>query len=250
MTEGGSRSTARASHRPKVSIITVVFNAGYMLADFLENVAPYRSADVELVILDGNSTDDTLQLLQQHNTQIDYWRSEPDEGIYDAMNKAVQFAKGQWLYFMGVDDRLLPGFTKMVNRLQQPDTIYYSKVIIWGEITGRPVKKYDLTKMVICHQSICYPASVFEHHRYNTGYKVSADHHLNMLIFADKRYQWAFVDELIGIYDTRGYSAVTKDIAFERDHDRILQRHLGWWTYIRYRFKKMKQERKQRKKQR
>lgn len=247
MIEGGVRLQTEAQKQPKVSIITVVYNAASLVPGFLENIAVFRSADVELIILDGNSTDGTLALLQQHSDKIDYWRSEPDNGIYDAMNKATQYAKGQWLYFMGADDKLLRGFTKAVDMLQQAETIYYGKVIIWGEVVGRPVKKYDFTKMVICHQSIFYPASVFTKYEYFTDYKVSADHYLNMLCFNDKRYHWHFIDQLMAVYDTRGYSAVTKDHAFEADYHNILKNQFGWWIYIRYRFKKYKQARKKRK---
>ena len=63
---------------------------------------------------------------------------------------------------LGADDRLLGGFNKAVNFLKQAETVYYAKVVLWGEIVGKPYKRYDFTKVEICHQSIFYPASVFK----------------------------------------------------------------------------------------
>jgi glycosyltransferase involved in cell wall biosynthesis len=240
MTEGGIRTIKAEKAIPRVTIITVTYDVALFLEDFLKNVLPYRSPEVELIILDGNSTDDTLSILQQYNNQIDYWRSEPDAGIYDAMNHATQYARGQWLYFIGADDRLLPGFNKAIKYLTNANTIYYGKVVFRGEVFDKKFKRYDFAKINICHQSIFYPASVFKHYQYNTTYKVFADHYLNMCCFTDKRYQWQFIDELMAVFDPRGYSSSTKDFAFEKDYYHNLRRQLGWWIYLRYRFREMK----------
>jgi len=240
MKEGGIRINNAERVMPKVTIITVTYNVALFFEDFLKNVLPYRSPNVELVILDGCSTDGTVNILQQYNNQIDYWRSEPDQGIYDAMNHATQYARGQWLYFIGADDHLLPGFNKALEYLIKSNSVYYGKVVFKGEVFDKQFKRYDFAKINICHQSIFYPASVFTHYQYNTAYKVFADHYLNMCCFSDKRYQWQFVDELIAVYDPRGYSSSTKDLTFEQDYQRNLRMQLGWWIYLRYRFRKLK----------
>lgn len=244
MIEGGIRNKSGQQIQPTVTIISVVFNAAGILKDFLQNTTSYRSPEIELIILDGSSTDGSINLLQTYDNQIDYWRSEPDQGIYDAMNRAIQYAKGKWLYFMGADDRLLSGFTKAVGMLKTPNTIYYGNAVVNGEVLGKPYNKYDLTKAEICHQSIFYPAELFKHYQYNTAYVVAADHHLNIRCFADKRYSWQYIDRLIVVYDTRGYSSTNKDVTFELDYNNIVQRHLGWWTYLRYRFRKYKHGRR------
>lgn len=240
MTEGGLRINNTEKTTPKVTIITVTYNVALFFEDFLKNVFPYRSADVELIILDGNSADGTLSILQQYNDRIDYWRSEPDAGIYDAMNHATRHARGQWLYFIGADDRLLSGFNEALKYLKKPNTVYYGKVVFNGEVFDKKFKRYDFAKINICHQSIFYPASVFKHYQYNAAYKVFADHYLNMCCFTDKRYQWVFIDELIAVFDPQGYSSSTKDPAFEQDFRRNLRRHLGWWIYLRYSFRTIK----------
>ncbi|MFD2148346.1 glycosyltransferase [Mucilaginibacter antarcticus] len=99
MTEGGKRLTGGNNTSPKITIITVVLNAAALLPGYLENVTRFLSDDIELVILDGASTDGTIDLLKQHPNSISYWASKPDGGIYDAMNQAVKYARGQWVYF-------------------------------------------------------------------------------------------------------------------------------------------------------
>ncbi len=244
MMQGGKRVAKAAPCIPKVSIISVVLNAALLVEELLLNVAPYLSDEIELILIDGGSTDGTLALFEKNNHLIGYWRSEPDGGIYDAMNKATKYARGKWLYFMGADDRLLGGFAKAIKLLSKPETVYYGKVVLWGEIVGKPYTRYDFTKVEICHQSIFYPASVFKNYRYDIRYKVSADHYLNIQCFTDKRYKWRFVDELMAIYDTRGFSASILDNAFRANYNAIVKSHLGWWVYIRYLFRTVKQKRR------
>ncbi|MCJ8208432.1 glycosyltransferase [Mucilaginibacter sp. RS28] len=246
MKEGGVRILSGVEHQPLISIITVTYNAAHLLPEYLNNVLPYVNAEVELVILDGNSTDGSIDILAQHNSKITYWRSESDQGIYDAMNKAISYAKGGWLYFMGADDRLLGGFGKMGRHLTQPATVYYAKVVFWGEIAGGALKKYDLTKIDICHQSIFYPRRVFDKYKYETRYPVYADQHLNLSLFGDRKFQWKFVDELVAIYDTRGFSAGSKDPEFDKHYDQMVKQHLGLWVYARHLFRVMKKGRRQR----
>ncbi|NCD70355.1 glycosyltransferase family 2 protein [Mucilaginibacter agri] len=247
MTEGGIRLQSEGKKQPKLSIITVVYNAVSLIPGFMENVLAYRSANVELVMLDGGSTDGTLELLQQYSNKIDYWRSEPDEGIYDAMNKAVEYTRGQWVYFMGADDRLLGGFNKVVNALRNSHVVYYAKVVLWGDIRGKAYKKYDFIKMEICHQSIFYPKKVFDYYQYETHYKILADQHFNIRCFADKRFKWQFLDDLVAIYDTRGFSANKVDTLYYQHYNHMVKKYLGLWVYTRYRFRKYKLMRKQNK---
>ena len=100
MQEGGKRLAEKAAARPKVSVISVVLNAAPLLQELLENLQPYLTTEIELVIIDGGSSDTTVELLKQSEHLVSYWRSEPDDGIYDAMNKATTYASGQWLYFL------------------------------------------------------------------------------------------------------------------------------------------------------
>lgn len=92
---------------PLVSIIVVAFRDRDEVACLIENIAPYLGPDVELVIIDGGSDDGTRELLQARNDEVDYWLSEPDGGIYEAMNKGIAAATGQYVLHLNAGDRLL-----------------------------------------------------------------------------------------------------------------------------------------------
>ena len=88
----------------KVTVVTVCRNCARMLEKTIESVETLSYPDIEYVIVDGASDDDTLNVIKQHEGKIDQWVSEPDRGIYDAMNKAVTMAKGDWVIFMNAGD--------------------------------------------------------------------------------------------------------------------------------------------------
>src|SRR5690348_134930 len=98
----------------KVSIIIPTYNPGKILVKALESVITQDYSNTELIVMDGGSTDGTVSLLQQYNIHIAYWKSEPDSGIYDAMNIGIAKATGTWLLFLGADDELMPGILSSV----------------------------------------------------------------------------------------------------------------------------------------
>ena len=88
----------------KVTVVTVCRNCARMLEKTIESVETLSYPDIEYVIVDGASDDDTLNVIKKHEGKIGQWVSEPDRGIYDAMNKAVTMAKGDWVIFMNAGD--------------------------------------------------------------------------------------------------------------------------------------------------
>jgi len=234
MITGGTRNTNFPGKQPRVSIITVVLNGERFINTYLQNVLGFLNADVELIMVDGNSTDKTVKALQQHSHAIDYWCSEPDAGIYDAMNKAVKLARGQWLYFMGIDDLLLNGFTEIQSRLMDAQTIYYGNVMSYGKLMERVYDAYFLTKLNICHQAIFYPRAVFNKYQYNTRYLVYADYYLNLQCWQDPGFIFMHCNNLIATFPGGGFSTYTRDLQFEEDRDWLFKNYLGPRVYYRY----------------
>jgi glycosyltransferase involved in cell wall biosynthesis len=105
--EGGSRSRARSLRPPIVSLIVVVFRDREELARLIAHLAPFRTPEVELIVIDGGSQDGSLELLAEQNLNIDFWISEPDRGIYDAMNKGIAAARGEYLLHINAGDELV-----------------------------------------------------------------------------------------------------------------------------------------------
>ena len=103
--EGGRKST---SSTPLLSIITVVLNHSASLERTIESVACQDDTKIEYIVIDGGSHDGCLDILKRREADISCWRSEKDQGIYDAMNKGIAVAQGEWLLFINADDWLEP----------------------------------------------------------------------------------------------------------------------------------------------
>ncbi|WP_336834262.1 glycosyltransferase family 2 protein [Sphingobacterium siyangense] len=92
----------------EISIIIATYNAGKVLRRCLDSIIDQLSTEVELIVIDGGSNDKTLDIIESYKDSISFKVSEPDSGIYDAWNKGIAKAKGNWIMFIGADDILLP----------------------------------------------------------------------------------------------------------------------------------------------
>lgn len=110
----------------KISIVTVAYNSGRTIADTLHSVARQTHQSIEHIIIDGASTDDTLSQVKLHGTRVDRLLSEPDRGIYDAMNKGLALASGEFVGFLNADDTLAAPDTvaRIANAAADVDVIY------------------------------------------------------------------------------------------------------------------------------
>ena len=109
--EGGQRikqDIIDRVERPTLSIITPVFNGEETLEKTIESVLAQKQADAEYVIVDGGSSDGTLEIIRGYEDEVDYWVSEPDYGIYDAMNRGVALTRGEVVGILNADDQYLP----------------------------------------------------------------------------------------------------------------------------------------------
>jgi glycosyltransferase involved in cell wall biosynthesis len=105
MTDAPSPSGSGEDRPPAISVVTVVRNGADVLARCLESVAGQTCPGVEHVVVDGASTDGTADVLRAWNERLSHWISEPDSGIYDAMNKGIALARGEWIHILNADDR-------------------------------------------------------------------------------------------------------------------------------------------------
>ena len=155
---------------PKVSIITVTYNAEKYLEATIQSVLEQTYSNIEYLIIDGQSKDKTLEIIKKYENQITTWISQPDKGLYDAMNKGIALATGDYLWFMNAGDEIFAKNTleKIFAREKEGD-IYYgdaqfltldkkeiglrSKVTphkLPTKLTWRSVQ----FGMVVCHQAI------------------------------------------------------------------------------------------------
>ncbi len=227
-----------------ISIIIVTYNADKFIENCLQSIAAQSFQNFELLIFDGKSTDNTINILKKYDHIISYWQSEPDNGIYDAMNKALIYAKGNWLYFLGADDVLLEGFSKMSNLLLNNKTLYYGFCLINNYPSGNKLTKYNLAKVNVCHHAVFYPAVIFKKYNYETRYKVYADHALNIQCWGDKTIKKKYYNLPIAIYNHDGYSSFSKDIFFKNEKLKWIKKYMGRLIYYRCLLKKGKEQKK------
>jgi glycosyltransferase involved in cell wall biosynthesis len=245
MIQGGGKQVGNdISKQPLISIIIATFNAGNVLKDAIQSIITFAPKDVELIVIDGNSTDNTIAVLKQYDKYITHWQSEADRGIYDALNKGLKLFKGRWVYFMGADDRLLIGFTDMMKVLKSPKTLYYGNVETDGPLFLGEFSEYRLAKYCVNHQTIIYPALVFEKYTFNTRYKVLADYALNIACWGDRTFTKKHYPFNIAFYSTKGYSSTTIDELFQIDKPSLIKKHMSRLTYLRFLLKRIKESHK------
>ena len=171
--------------KPRISIITVVYNSEDLIGSTIESIAAQTYENIEYVIVDGNSSDGTMKVIRK-SRRADVLISEPDDGLYDAMNKGIKAAGGDYVWFLNSGDQVYAPDTveKMVKGLVgSPDIIYGGTMIIDSE--GKEIGDRRLTPpsklswrsfrsgMLVCHQSILVKRELAP--LYNVEYRFSAD---------------------------------------------------------------------------
>jgi glycosyltransferase involved in cell wall biosynthesis len=179
---GGRHFLGTRGDNPKISVLTVVRNGAATLNRAIESVVGQLNDDIEYVIVDGASTDSTLEIIKAYEDRIAFWVSEPDHGIYDAMNKALAFARGDWIIFLGADDQLNPVLQDIAGDLRDTDAVYYGSVerTVAGGVRGGRFNRYRLMQENICHQAVFYPRRVYAAKPYDTDAGMLADHKYNI----------------------------------------------------------------------
>jgi len=230
------------AEHPKFSVIIVTYNAAKTLQACLDSIYRQKHPAIEIVLIDGKSTDGTVDIIQQNAEKLGYWVSEKDAGIYDAMNKGIKQATGNWLYFLGADDELLDDFSAMAADLQDNNTIYYGNVISNGQVFWGELNLYHIAKYGIYHQAVIYPKSVFKKYSYQTKYIMRADHVLNLQCVADKEFKLVYKNYIIAQYNHMGESNTVIDTRFERDHVRLVFKYFPLKIALRIAFWKFKEK--------
>ena len=192
----GYRKSSDASS-PLISIITVVYNNVESIEETILSVINQTYSNVEYIVIDGGSTDGTVDVIKQYNAQIDYWISEPDAGIYDAMNKGLIYATGKWVNFMNSGDMFFQNdvLMQLLKYFASDNDVIYGDV----EYRYKGVRfvrrarnvKYMWTGMIASHQSFFVKRRLHQNNPFILDYKLSADYHfLYSLYFRGMRFQY------------------------------------------------------------
>jgi len=202
--------------RPTITIITVVFNGARTIESTVKSVLSQTYRPIQYLIMDGGSTDGTLKTLEQYPA-IE-WYSEPDNGIYDAMNKGILRARGDWIYFLGADDTLWN--EQVLERLFLTPTnchFLYGNVFSVGmkKIYGGEFSMKRLLLRNMSHQAVFYRREVFDLiGNYNLRYKLFADWDFHIRCFFNPNIARQHVNQTIANFAADGVSSQKEDILF------------------------------------
>lgn len=214
----------------KLSIITVNFNNIKGLKKTLESICCQTCKDFEWIVIDGGSTDGSNELLEECSEKIDYWVSEKDHGIYEAMNKGIRVAKGDYLMFLNSGDYLASPevLQNFYNRKNTEDIIYGNAIIV--DSKGNEIKRWHAPEQVrlsyfwshsLNHQATFFNKRCFDTYLYNESNKIASDVELYMhhLYYG---YSFKKYDEYIVCFDNTGVSTQIKEGEFNKVVDHVL----------------------------
>ncbi len=186
VSEGNSVVQPSSSRRPKISIITVSYNSVRTIKRTIESVLSQTYPNKEHIVIDGGSKDGTVDLIRRYANQLSYWTSEPDRGVYDAMNKGIQRASGEWIHLLNSDDRYIgpTALSEAVPHLDETRTSYFSMILDHGadgdEYYRFPFKHWKLYVSAF----LPHPAMIISRTQYktvgvySTDYRIASDHDL------------------------------------------------------------------------
>ena len=221
------------NYYPKISVAIVTYNCISTISETLDSVLNQRYDNLEIIIVDGGSDDGTVDLIKNSDSKI-LLISEPDEGIYDAMNKALNIASGDYIIFLGSDDHFVSYtvLSEVVSNISDTSSIYYGNVLRPQklDIYCQKYNRYKLAIKNISHQAIFYPKIVYKNNTYDTKYQLYADYVYNVKLW--KKVTFKYIPIVVSYYNENGISSKKEDVLFNKNKKKILSRHLGLLPYI------------------
>lgn len=222
-----------------ISIITITYNAERWLERTMKSVLGQTCKEYEYIIVDGGSKDDTVDIIKRLEPQFERrlsWKSEPDKGLYDAMNKGIARAKGEFLWFVNAGDEIYASDTlaHVVAAATEDTDIVYGKACI---VNAEGVKvsehhkltppdlqrKHLLNGLVVSHQAIVVRRTIAEN--YNTDYRICADYEWVLKAVTASR-KSTYLDEYLCKFLTEGVSQKQRKRAW-MERFRIMRTHFG-----------------------
>ena len=204
----------------KLSIVTVSYNSKDTIEETIKSVIELDWCNKEYIVIDGGSNDGTVDIIKQYGNNIDYWCSESDGGIYDAMNKGVQKATGEWIAFLNCGDIYYKDAAEWIQNNNSCADVVYGNISLVNEhdeIIKRKAMPLEnmLYQMIVHHQAFFVRRKIFEEiGLFDVSYKVAADY--DWLLEAYLRGKiFHYVDLYISKYKMGGMSEVEYDTLYQ-----------------------------------
>jgi len=226
----------------KITVITVCRNAQKEIAKTISSVLTQEYEDIEYIIVDGASTDGTCEVVKKAISGQDVtFISEPDKGLYDAMNKGIELSRGDYLIFMNAGDEFLD--SKVTGDFADKldcDIVYGNAVRVRDKeenIEGykgifKELRLFLCGRMM-CHQAMFIKASVLKKYKYDLDYKITADFNFAVKVYA-LGYKYKYIDRTVCRFDnTDGLSSrISNNDIMRAEDDKTLKQYLPVWFYL------------------
>jgi len=228
------------TNQPLISIITVVYNGKAFLEQTIQSVISQSYKNIEYIIIDGGSTDGTVDIVKKYEDNIDYWISEKDDGIYDAMNKGIFKASGEFTAFINADDWYKEDvLTKIAKQIEQNSDVDFfygdlnfikedGEIVLWKGNRG-------FKGLEIPHPTIFIRTKVLKNNLFSMDFKIVSDAELTLKLF-HRGIKSYYIDEVIANFRDGGVSSsfwVT-----QKENFIILSRYIGFTYAVKSFFKK------------
>ena len=234
------------SKHPKVSIITITYHAELWLERTMLSVGAQDYPNKEYLIVDGKSMDGTLEIVFKHRALVTETLTERDYGIYDAMNKGIAMATGEYIVFMNAGDVFVDehALSNIMKDAGDADFIYGKA--LYRDVNGetRPWHKETppahelnarsfLNGMVICHQCMIVRRDLVPEYDLDWSISADIDWSIKLMDIVKTKY---FYDEILVYYLDGGYSGKQKPRS-TKERYQICRKHFGFWPTFFYQFK-------------
>jgi len=221
------------ANKPLISIVTVVFNGESYLQKTIESVLGQSYDNIEYIIIDGGSTDGSVDIIKKHEHAIDYWVSEPDEGIYNAMNKGASLCTGEYIAFLNADDWYADNIIELVSSVIKTNKVDYifGNVSMQDETNGAWIFSSRISQykynMPFPHPSLFVRSDHLLNIGFDESYKAIADYDF-ILKLINKNLKYIYIDRVFAYFRLGGISSS----AHEMEHFRLAYNHFGFFMAV------------------
>lgn len=226
--------------KTKITVVTVCYNAATAIEETIQSVINQTYSNIEYIIIDGGSRDGTVDIIKKYADKIAYWVSEPDEGIYDAMNKGIDVATGEWINFMNAGDIFYKCSTinSVFNESFDGVDVVYGDTIAVNSFGMFTIKAASIDRMKchipFCHQSCFIRLLAMRRRHYDLKYRISADYNFFYKLLFEDDGVFRYIDRCISIFDSEtGLSS--KNLVFLKKENAIIQgksKSVRWKIYL------------------
>ena len=230
----------KINSNPRISVITVSFNSKLIIEETILSVINQTFTNIEYIIVDGGSTDGTIDVIKKYSDRISTWISEPDEGIFDAMNKAVTLCNGEWVYFLNCGDTFFSNFVleEIFDQNSYDNiSVIYGSVMAQTKIGDVCAYSSEISTIVknlpFCHQGAFTRTDCLKKNQFDKSFKLCADYNFFYNLYI-RGYSFLQIKQIIANYEAVNGVSTTQRSLLKKEICLITGRSMASinWEYF------------------